>query len=184
MRKWLYALGLTVLLVPSAAAQEFPRAEVFGGYSFASIETGTISGRLSQSGWNASVAGNVNRWLGFVGDFSGNYGSHDGVKRNAHSFLFGPRVSYRGNDRVTPFVHGLFGVTRAHRDIFDPGIPPPAIPGQTETAFSMALGGGLDVRASDALALRVIQADYLMTRFDESSGIVCVQSITTPCATT
>jgi hypothetical protein len=28
----------------------------------------------------------------------------------------------------------------------------------------MALGGGLDVRASDRVAFRLVQADYLLTR--------------------
>lgn len=183
MRKWLCVLGSMVWLGIPVAAQEVPKGEVFGGYSFASFGTGSGLDRLSLNGWNASVAGNVNRWLGFAGDFSGQYGSQASVNRKAHSFLFGSRFSYRGNERVTPFVHALFGVTRAHRDAFA-GFPIPGTPAQNQTAFSMALGGGLDVRATNALALRVVQADYLLTRFAESSGVVCVQSIAPPCIST
>jgi hypothetical protein len=33
----------------------------------------------------------------------------------------------------------------------------------------MALGGGLDVKINDSWAARIIQADYVMTRFGDSS---------------
>lgn len=184
MRKGLGMLALTVWLALPAAAQEAPKVEWFAGYSFGSFETGAGLDRLSLHGWNTSLAGNVNGWLGAVADFSGSYGSPGGVQRKVHSFLFGPRLAYRGNGRATPFVHALFGATRARRDMFDLGIPPPAIPARAETAFSMALGGGLDLRATDAVAFRVAQLDALITRFEESTGIVCVQSIATPCPTT
>lgn len=185
MGKWVGVLILLVWCVPSVAAQEVPKAEVAAGYAFASFETGNGLKRLSLNGWNASVTGNANRWLGFTGEFSGHYGSQSSVGRQAYSFLFGPRFSYRENERVTPFVHFLFGATRAHRGA-SPGVPPPApvIPAQTETAFSMAFGGGLDVRATKAVAFRVVQADYLLTRFDEATGLVCIQSVIPPCPTT
>lgn len=178
MRRAVSLSGLVVLLSLPAAAQDTPSAEVFGGYSYSSLETGSGLDRLSLNGWNASVSGNVSRWLGVVGDVSGHYGSQASVNRNIHSFLFGPRFSYREKGRITPFVHALFGTARAHRESSGTG------PAQTETKFSMALGGGLDVHATDSLALRIVQADYLLTRFDEASGIVCIQSITTPCPTT
>ncbi|MBI3662612.1 MAG: outer membrane beta-barrel protein [Acidobacteria bacterium] len=160
------------------AAQEAPKAEIFGGYSFSSLETGNGLKRLSLNGWNASVAGNVNRFLGFVGDFSGQYGSQSSVKHNVHTFLFGPRFSYRKNRKVTLFVHALFGALRAHKDSSLSG------QAQNKTVFGLALGGGLDVRATNSIAFRALQADYLLSRFDESAGIVCVQSVLPPCAGT
>ena len=171
---------LLLLALPAVGQQDVPKAELFGGYSFASLEAGTGLSRPKLNGWNGSLTGNVNSWFGVVADFSGQYGTQASVGRNAHSFLFGPRFAYRGNERVTPFVHSLFGATRVHRDGFNPGPPLPATPAQSETGFSMAFGGGLDVKASDRLAVRLVQADYLMTRLEESSGIVCAQSIL-PC---
>jgi len=179
----LVRLGCTLTLLalatfPVQAQDEAPKAEVFGGYSFAAFETGSGLDRLKLNGWNASVAGNFNRWFGVVADFSGQYGSQASVGRSAHSFLFGPRLSYRGNERVTPFAHALFGAARAQRDQAGP------LPPRSETAFSLALGGGLDVKAGDRFSFRLAQADYLMTRMKEASGIVCVQSINTPCPVT
>jgi hypothetical protein len=174
----LAGLCVLLLLVLPAAAQEAPKAELFGGYSYASFEGGNGVDRLNLNGWNTSVAGNFNRWFGVVGDFSGQYGSQAGVDRNTHSFLFGPRFFSRNNERMTPFVHALFGIARAHRE---GGSGEPA---RTENAFSTAIGGGLDVKAGEAVAIRLVQADYFLTRFDEASGIVCIQSNILPCPST
>ena len=87
----LCSISLVVLTLSSAMAQEAPRAEVFGGYSWA-------GGNFH--GWNASVTGNITKRFGIVADFSGHYGSEvDGpllIHEDAHSFLFGPRFAFRG----------------------------------------------------------------------------------------
>jgi outer membrane protein OmpA-like peptidoglycan-associated protein len=48
---------------------------------------------------------------------------------------------------------------------------PVCVPLPSETVFAMALGGGLDVKVRDHLALRLVQAEYLMTRFRDPSTI-------------
>jgi opacity protein-like surface antigen len=136
-------------------------------------------------GWNASVAANLNRWFGLVVDFSGHYDSSSSTFNfgpigpgrsetgvSAHTFLVGPRFSYRGHDRLTPFGHILAGATRQHienttviprnggQDVFTFS--------DNDTRFVGAIGGGLDVQLTDSFALRVIQADYQWTRL---SGI-------------
>src|SRR5262245_37083094 len=75
-------LGLTclILLVSTAGmAQDVPKVEVFGGYSWA-------GGNFH--GWNTSVTGNINNWFGLVADFSGHYGSEQEgtilVDKDAH----------------------------------------------------------------------------------------------------
>jgi len=147
MRKLLFVVVIVMLALPvSLMAQDYSKAEVFGGYSYQHVEGG-----INLNGWNAAVAGNVNPWLGFVADFGGYYGNfHD------HTFLFGPQFSYRGNEHFTPFFHTLFGVGRESDGL---------IAGQSDTAFAMAIGGGVDYNVSKQLAFRVIQADYLMTKF-------------------
>jgi opacity protein-like surface antigen len=155
LRKALCAMCLVFLASLPAMAQDVPKAEVFGGYSWA-------GGNFH--GWNASVTGNVNKQLGIVADFSGHYGSElDGpilVKQDAHSFLFGPRFSFRGK-RLTPFVYALFGATRFHESA--------TIAGQnlfhSDTGFSSALGGGLDIKVNDRVAIRAFQIDYFRPNF-------------------
>lgn len=160
MRKFLYssvlALVSALLMSASAAAQETPKAEVFGGYAYAGEGT---------HGWNTSVAGNVNRWLGVVADFSGQYTSLDEVdvreKIRTHSALFGPQVSLRRHKRVTPFARALFGASHVSTDATEFG----QSFAFSDTTFALALGGGLDVRVNDRLAVRAFQADYVRTRF-------------------
>ena len=85
-----------------------------------------------------------------------------------HNFLFGGTFSYRGHESLRPFAHVLAGFSR--RDIHGTEI----LTGSggtldirfsnSETAFAAAAGGGLDVQLGKRLALRVVQADYLLTR--------------------
>ena len=182
MRKigWMGVCALTAALLQagSAAAQDVPKVEVFGGYTYQRIDRGATLGGSNLNGWNAALTGNVNSWFGVTADFSGHYGAPGGPSQNRHAFLFGPKLTYRASDRFNPFVHTLFGVTRTGRDAFG------AVASASESAFTMALGGGLDYKVNNRFAIRLVQADYFMTRFSENSGIVCIQAITTPCPTT
>ncbi|MDD5543379.1 MAG: hypothetical protein PHX83_09405 [Acidobacteriia bacterium] len=152
MRKLLW-LGLVAILVMplSLLAQDYPKAEIFGGYSFQHVEGGT-----NLNGWNASLAGNLNNWLGVVADFGGYYGDF-----NDHTFMFGPQISYRGDERFTPFFHALFGGAHDSGGLLE---------AKGSTAFAMAIGGGIDYNASKNFAVRIIQVDYLMTRFNIPGG--------------
>jgi opacity protein-like surface antigen len=138
--KTLIAVVVSALLlaVPAVAQQEYPKAEVFGGYQFTHLDPS-----INANGWNAAVNGNVNPWLGVTADFSGAYKNGGRV----HTYMFGPTFSAR-TERITPFAHALFG----------------GATGGGSSAFSMALGGGLDVNAGRHLALRLVQADWLLFR--------------------
>ena len=60
-------LAAILCCVASASAQDFPRAEVFGGYSYFNLDTLGLTSRQSLNGWEASVTGNMNRWIGVEG---------------------------------------------------------------------------------------------------------------------
>ena len=70
MKRVLSVICFVLFVCLSAMAQEYPKAEVFGGYSYFRADGG---GNLH--GWNASVGGNLNSWFGLVADFSGHYDS-------------------------------------------------------------------------------------------------------------
>lgn len=155
LRRALCSVCLICLTFLPAMSQDIAKAEVFGGYSWA-------GGNFH--GWNTSVTANVTKRVGIVADFSGHYGEElEGtilVKKDAHSALFGPRYSFRGK-RFTPFVYALVGVTRFHQSA--------TISGQrlseSDSGFSSALGGGLDVRVNDRVAIRAFQIDYFRPNF-------------------
>ena len=161
MRKAFVLAALLVLVTGAAMAQDHPKAEIFGGYSYLRVNPGQgIKGDNIPGGWQASIAGNVNNWFGIAGDFSGHYGNPDfgtgvSVKTRVHTYTFGPRISYRNNDRVTPFAHVTFG--GAH--LSGPSIP-------SKNGFAMTLGGGVDAKVNDHFAIRIGQFDYILTRFD------------------
>jgi opacity protein-like surface antigen len=171
MRKLLYVCTVLLLATLPAAAQTTPAAEIFGGYQYARINPGEGVDGFNQNGWNAALQINANNWFGIVADFSGVYGSpritvpgggSAKVDTNFHSFLFGPQFSYRGHERVTPFARALFGAIRANAAAFGTS--------DSQTAFGMALGGGLDVNVHDHVAIRLVQADYVLSRFEGFSG--------------
>jgi hypothetical protein len=136
---------LTILLAAlggfAQAQNDHPRAELFGGYQFTHLNP-----NLDANGWNAAVTGNLNRWFGITADFSGAY------KNGGHinTYAFGPTFSAR-TGRVTAFTHALFGGTCC------------------DFAFMTALGGGLDVNAGNHLAVRLVQADWLLFHADGST---------------
>jgi opacity protein-like surface antigen len=133
----LLLVGLLVSCSPSIA-QEFKPVEVFGGYQFAHAQP-----NANGNGWNVALTGNLTHSIGITGDFSGSYESGSSL----YTYMVGPTFALR-TKRVTPFAHALFG--GAHADGLN--------------AFSMALGVGLDVNTGEHVAIRVIQADWLMFR--------------------
>ncbi|HTS13192.1 MAG TPA: outer membrane beta-barrel protein [Candidatus Limnocylindrales bacterium] len=149
MRKlaWLALLG--VVLPFTAGAQETPAAEVSVGYSY--LRLGGSDGD-NQNGGSASVAFNVNHWLGIVGDFGGYHSTPFGVNLNTYTYLFGPRFSLRSESRATPFFQTLLGGSRLTANAFGTS--------GSGNAFAYSVGGGVDVRLSQHVAFRP-QAEYL-----------------------
>jgi opacity protein-like surface antigen len=136
-----------------AVAQDYPRVEVFTGYSY-------LRGNLDANfvGFDVSAAGNFNKWFGVVADFSHHHVG--GPWGQVDSFLIGPRFTSRGTGRVNPYFHTLLGAVRVSR--FGSG-----------TAFGWALGGGVDVKVHKNIAIRVIDITYLLLRkdgFNSSNG--------------
>ena len=92
----------------SASAQDFPKAEIFGGYSYGNFQV--LSKRSGLNGWNASATVNIYRWFGLTTDFGGLYGGKgsevivfpppigtetESLKEHSYTFLFGPQFAYR-----------------------------------------------------------------------------------------
>jgi hypothetical protein len=158
MKKMMWLIFTILLVAGSAYAQDAPRAEVSMGYSF--LRLGGTGG-MNQNGASLSIAGNVNRWFGIVGDFGGYHSSPFGASLNTYTFLAGPRFSLRRNDKVTPFAQVLVGGAHlaAGVDGFSASVTP----------FVMSAGGGIDLRISQRVALRP-QVDYLYFRSGGQSG--------------
>ncbi len=171
MRLLLTALS-TVVLASSLWCQNVPKAEIFAGYSYLNFDTKGYTGRLNLNGWEASAAFNMNRWIGAEADFSGHYkgdcGGAPGLTCKDLSFMGGPRFTYR-QKRITAFAHALFGGdngTLAYSGV-----------SLSDTPFSLAAGGGIDVAVTNHISLRVGQVDYFMTRHLNPEGVPHQNSI-------
>jgi hypothetical protein len=136
-------VALLVCLVSlTGLAQETPKPEVFGGYQFTGFDGGQTA-----NGWNGAASMYINRWLGVTGDFSGTYAT--GLK--FHTYTFGPVIStHKGS--FSPFGHFLIGGAHASDSV-----------GGT-SGMAMMAGGGVDM-GHKQLALRLVQFDWLITRF-------------------
>lgn len=156
-------LALVSLCAVTARAQERQTVDVFAGYSYvrATPATSGFNG-FNLNGGSASVAYNVNNWLSGVADFGGYHNTNilgSGVDGTLSTYLFGPRVSYRHFSRVTPFGEVLFGVAHTGTNLLNTA--------NSQNAFAMTVGGGLDYRVSSHFSVRAAKVDYLLTRFRE-----------------
>ena len=163
MHKTILGILFLLFVIPLAAAAQpdYPIVEAFGGYSYLRANPEGFN----LNGWNASVAGNITHWFGIEGDFSGHYGHPSdrfgtipGIDIDQYTVMGGPRLAYRAGS-VTPFAHFLIGAVRAStRDVAYGSI--------SDWALATVVGGGVDINVSDSIAVRVAQADWLLTQFD------------------
>src|SRR5262249_40883133 len=107
MRKFLGIAVLLVGLTAFAAAQNTPKAEVFGGYSF--VHSSVVGTGFNYNGGIGSITGNVNDWFGIEAEFAGYHTGSNGVSGSLMTYSAGPKLAYRKNDHMTPYVHVLFG---------------------------------------------------------------------------
>lgn len=143
MRKVAFLLCLFLLAPIAARAQKF---DLFGGYSYGRFEQ--KGGDANTNGWEASLTYKLNSYVGIVGDLTGNYGTLFQRSMSVHNFYGGARIMLPM--RYSPFVHVLLGGMRfGSRDLGN------------HTAFSMKVGGGLDIYVNHYLSIRAIQADVV-----------------------
>ena len=141
------AILLAGLLCGSAFAQ---RVELYGGAQYEHLESA-----YNAVGWNAALTGNFKHVLGITGDFSGVYKSHK-TSSSVYTYTFGPVLTAR-LPVVQPFVHALFGGASISGG------------GVSDNSFAMFLGGGLDIGLRRGIGFRLVQADWLMTKFNDQT---------------
>ena len=145
----------------------------------------TTSSFLLSRGANGSVAFNINEHFGIAGDvrynqgnlLEGTFGLNSpelpvivqtpfviGMKNI--SALAGPRFSLR-NEHTTMFVHALAGLDYWRLDGKFAVAGEDHSTSANNSGFGVAIGGGFDVNVNEKIAVRVIQADYYLTRHME-----------------
>ena len=141
------AIGITLFVALFSfvgLAQEAPKPEVFGGYQFT-----TLDPSWHANGWNGAASMYLTRWLGVTGDFSGAYGTG---ATHFYTYTGGPVVSMHKH-AISPFAHALFGGGHVSSS------------GYGNSGMVLMFGGGLDY-GRNAFAIRLCQADWMMTHFN------------------
>jgi len=168
--------------------RQYPRLELYGGYTFANGDLFNSGDRVNlfgttapfRPGWNASLAFNAAKWMGFTFDASGIYGTSKiptavplpfptcptfcpgtsgtfNVNTKLYNYLFGAQFPYRKSPNWTPFGEFMVGHSGLRGEV--PGIA------ETSGGISYLAGVGVDRRINNRFAFR-IKADYLRTGTD------------------
>src|SRR5580704_9714385 len=108
--------GALLIFAGAASAQDYPKFEAFGGYSY--LHVNEFNTGYNFNGGSGSVAYNFTPMLGVVADFGGYHWSQDGADATVVSYLFGPKVALR-HGPITPYAQALFGGAHGSGNFFD-----------------------------------------------------------------
>jgi opacity protein-like surface antigen len=193
MRKYFVLVGLLFLIAGSALAQEFPKVETSPGFMYIRTPVsfnGVVGGNnvnVSQSfncaGGGGTLAYNFTKLLGIAADLGGckYFGQtipapiSNNFSGSGFTFLFGPRLTFRSSSPFQPFAELNWGGMRISLTCNNNSANLcPGNPSYSKTAFAMTVGGGFDVKLNKKVALRLVQAEYLYTRFGNDCALtVC-----------
>ena len=181
MRKSMLTVLLILFCAPFSSAQqadEYPKNEVFVGYSYQSADINSLTpnpGRAGLNGVNVEYTRNLNRVVGITADFSGHIKretvvtSAGELQHNSEQYnlLGGLQFKARNRSRATPFAHALVGgaLFRGFSAVLLPSSNTYFF--DDAKSFAMVFGGGLDIRASRRITVRAVQADYNPTFFGQ-----------------
>ncbi len=162
-RVMLLCAVIFVTCATRAQAQDVPRVELSGGYSY--LDGSINSSKFHLNGGFGSVTENMNSWFGGRVEFFDHYGtarnrngSGQTVTSNVglQTITYGPVLAYRRSERVTPFIHAQIGAAHGSQGYLNIS--------QAAFKFALSSGAGLDLNINHRASLR-LQGDYLMTRF-------------------
>lgn len=167
MRKLLTPLAVLFFLTIASAPKAFSQVELYGGYSHLSLGGAPSNIGSSSNGWEGDAYLHLLGPWGVEADYSNHYGVSPHFPSTGGTYyvpgfteLYGPRFTL-ALFRAHPFVHALFGTVH--------GVAREPFSTLRENAFGMALGGGLNVKATQHIWVRLIQVDYLRAQFTNNS---------------
>ncbi len=183
-------LGIALLFGSTAFAQDYPKVE--SSLAFMYIRTPTsftipagapvgIPGTSFNESFNCAGGGgtlayNVSSAVGIAADLGGckYFGNtipalSAKLSGSDFTYMFGPRFTYRNSSKLRPFGEVNFGGNRLSLSCNNNT----ACNGTSysKNAFALTAGGGFDVVLSKKFSLRLIQAEYLYTRFGYSCNL-------------
>jgi hypothetical protein len=176
MRKYLFIGGLCAALIAAWPSNGHgqdaaPIAEVFIGGSTL-WETTPLRVRFTNPGFDLAATYNRNRLVGLETNLSAFQNATPGaiVSVDRLRLLLGPHFVHNPNSRVSLFAHTLLGLTHGEKCTagcylyrYPPG--PLAAAQERGNAFTIGVGGGVDVHIFRCFWFRPVQADYVHVFF-------------------
>lgn len=159
--------------VPSL--REFPRGELFAGYSLLSVDTDGTIDRPFLHGFAGQFTGNVNEWFGISVMMGAQFGKVEEqavsglqvvdveVDVQAYGAFVAPEFSFR-SEAFRPFIHTGFGITylkASNPRASTGGLTVSLDLDESSTDPAAIVGGGFDINAG-ALGVRPVQFDYIL----------------------
>jgi len=169
-------LFLVFIAAGAAHAQEFPRWEASGGFSYANVNLAQ-AGAFSPSsrnfyGFDLAFSFNPNKNIRLLADVGVQSGKTTAtpppmftkVHLDTSQALFGPQFTLRRR-RATAFANLLVGVANTRSQgqsgtLYDDLI--------RRTNFALGFGGGVDLNWRRLVGVRLFQAEYVPTRLSGS----------------
>ena len=171
MKKVLLA-GVVLLLGSVAFAQDAPKVELTGNYSYMRFnpENSNIIAPFSLNGGGGSAVFFLNHWIGIKAEFEGYADTTRKLKAtgtpvsaNLFTYNVGPEIKFR-TPHFEPFVDAMFG--GAHSNAFvNVCHNTECVGSPSNNAFDFILGGGIDIPVTKSIAIRPFEVDYVLTRF-------------------
>jgi outer membrane immunogenic protein len=167
----IFTLSSFFIASASLFAQAPPSQEVALDYTY--VHTNAPPGGcgcFSMNGGGGSYAYHYRPYLALVADAQAMHATKidsTGLDLTLVSVLAGPRL-YVGNPhtRFVPYGQVLVGIARASG-----GLAPANSGGAASSvSFASTMGGGLEYHISRAFTLRVVEADYFLTTFDNKAS--------------
>ena len=177
MKRFIWLATMALILGSVVWAQDFPKAEVTGYYSYFRFNpenSGTLNSH-SLNGGGAEIVFNFSRIVGIKAEFAGYQGGtvtfSDAIagsasaSANLFTYNIGPVFKFRSG-RFEPFAEALFG--GAHSSFYGNlcrQLVTCVVNNPSNNAFDFVIGGGIDIPLTHNFAFRPVQADYVLTRF-------------------
>jgi outer membrane protein OmpA-like peptidoglycan-associated protein len=138
-----------------------PRYEVAGTYDYVNFHPGDPFGGFNNHGAAGSFTYNASSVLGLTAELGAyRFKNRDiggtPISGSIVSYLFGPRLNWRRFDYFVPFAEFLIGGSHGGSPVIGTG---------SQSSFTVATGGGVDMIFNENWAWRVVQLDYFMTNF-------------------
>jgi opacity protein-like surface antigen len=185
-----FVLGMVLLFGTAAFAQDYPKLETSPAFMFIRTPTSftippgapvgvagtTFSESFNCAGGGGTIAYNVSSVVGIAADMGGckYFGNNipalsAKLSGSDFTYMFGPRFTYRNSSKFQPFFEVNFGGNRlklsCNNNTACNGVS------YSKNAFALTAGGGFDIKLNKKFAIRLIQAEYLYTRFGNNCNL-------------